>query len=185
MKIIEKISLIIFSYLLLIIAVIACLLVFNVLSIQFVHEVVLSALKDTTASNIIWGTSAVIILLAIKCIFFSGYDKEKDRQKDGILLENDEGKLLISKDTLENLISSVARGFEGAENVNTKVSLDKENNLIVYINLLVHPDAIIKDLSSNLQTKVKEAIKTTSGLEVKEVNIRVKNIAPEKMNIEE
>ncbi|MBQ9297874.1 MAG: alkaline shock response membrane anchor protein AmaP [Clostridia bacterium] len=185
MKIVEKISLIIFAYLLLIISIIACLLVFNWVSLQFVHEVVIAALNNTTVSNIILGVSAVIILLAIKCIFFSGSDKEKDRQKDGILLENDEGKLLISKETLENLISSVAKGFEGAENVNTKVALDKENNLVVYINLLVHPDAVIKDLSSNLQTKVKEAIKTTSGLDVKEVNIRVKNIAPEKSNIEE
>ena len=86
---------------------------------------------------------------------------------------------------MESLIASVAKGFEGAENVNSKVFLDKENNVTVYVTLFIHPDAVIKDLSSNLQAKIKEAIKTTSGLDVKEVNIRVKNIAPEKLNIEE
>ncbi len=185
MKLIEKICLVVFSNLLLILSIITCLLIFGWLSPDFIHDVVVAALNDSLTSNILLGISIVIILLAIKCIFFDGSDKDKDRPKEGILLENKEGKLLISKDTLESLIASVAKGFDGAENVSSKVYLDKENNLTVYITLFVHPDAVIKDLSSNLQTKVKEAIKTTSGLEVKEVNIRIKNIAPEKINIEE
>ena len=185
MKIIEKASLIIFANLLLILSIIACLLVFGWITPDFVHEVLKSALNDTLASNIILGVAIVIILLAIKCIFFDGESKEKERSKEGILLENQEGKLLISKETLESLISSVAKGFDGAENITSKVILDKERNVTVFLTLFVHPDAVIKDLSSNLQLKIKEAIKTTSGLEVKEVNIRVKNIAPEKINIEE
>lgn len=185
MKIIEKASLIIFANLLLILSIIACLLVFGWITPDFVNEIVKSALNDTIASNVILGVAIVLILLAIKCIFFDGDSKEKEKSKEGILLENQEGKLLISKETLESLISSVAKGFDGAENITSKVILDKERNVTVFLTLFVHPDAVIKDLSSNLQTKIKEAIKTTSGLEVKEVNIRVKNIAPEKINIEE
>ncbi len=184
MKIIEKISLIAFANLLLILAIVTCLLIFGWISTEFVFHVITIALNDTVASNIILGVSIVIILLAIKCIFFDSSSDENDR-RDGILLENKEGKLVISKDTLETLIASVAKSFEGAENVTSKVSLDKENNVTVFVNLLVHPDAIIKDLSNNLQTKIKEAIKKTADLDVKEVNIRVKNIAPEKLNIEE
>lgn len=185
MKIIEKISLIVFATLLLILSVITCLLIFGWLKLDFVHNIMIIALNDQVTSNVLLGISVLIMLLAIKCIFFDGSDRESERQKEGILLENNEGKLLISKETLESLIASVAKGFEGAENVNSKVYLDKENNVTVYVTLFVHPDAVIKDLSSNLQTKIKEAIKITSGLEVKEVNIRVKNIAPEKINIEE
>lgn len=185
MKIVERISLIVFANLLLILSIITCLLIFGWITPQFVHEIVVSALNDTLTSNILLGVSIIIMLLAIKCIFFDGSDKEREKQKEGILLENKEGRLLISKETLESLIASVAKGFEGAENVNSKVFLDKENNVTVYVTLFVHPDAVIKDLSSNLQTKIKEAIKTTSDLDVKEVNIRVKNIAPEKLNIEE
>ncbi len=185
MKIIEKISLIVFANLLLILSIITCLLIFGWLSTDFVFDIVNAALNDTLTSNIMLGISIVIILLAIKCIFFDGSSNESEKQKDGILLENKEGKLLISKETLESLIASVAKGFDGAESVTSKVVLDKENNVTVYVNLLVHPDAVIKDLSSNLQTKIKEAIKGTSDLDVKEVNIRVKNIAPEKLNIEE
>ena len=37
---------------------------------------------------------------------------------------------------------------------------------------------IIKELSANLQTKIKEKIKTATDLDVKEVNITVKKVAP-------
>ena len=36
---------------------------------------------------------------------------------------------------------------------------------------------LIKDLSANLQTKIKEKIKTATDLEVKEVNITIKKVA--------
>ena len=52
------------------------------------------------------------------------------------------------------------------------------NNVKVMVNLTVKPNAVIKDLSNNLQLRIKETIKTSLDLDVKEVNIRVKNIAP-------
>ena len=60
------------------------------------------------------------------------------------------------------------------------VKIDAENNVTVYVNLVVSQNAVIKELSANLQQKIKEAIKNASDLEVKEVNIKVKNIAPKK-----
>ena len=45
-------------------------------------------------------------------------------------------------------------------------------------NLSVKENAVIKELSTNLQTKIKTTIKKTSDLEVKEVNIKVKDIEP-------
>ena len=32
-----------------------------------------------------------------------------------------------NKDTIENLVNSVVKGFDSAENVTTRVELDKEN----------------------------------------------------------
>ena len=44
--------------------------------------------------------------------------------------------------------------------------------------LIVNEEAVIKDLSANLQTRIKEKVKTATDLEVKEVNITVKKVAP-------
>ena len=61
----------------------------------------------------------------------------------------------------------------------SKIILDEEKNLIVYVTLSVKENAIIKELSTNLQTKIKSAIKKTSDLEVKEVNISIKELQSE------
>ena len=119
-------------------------------------------------------------MLSVKCIFFDASSKEQIKERQGVLLENESGKLMISKETIENLVNSVALNFESAEDVITRVELDKENNVTVYVNLIVNPAAIIKDLSANLQNKIKEKIKMATDLEVKEVNITVKKVAQKK-----
>lgn len=185
MRFLEKLSLIIFSLIILILSVIVCLLTFKWINLSTVNVVLTNALNDPTTTNIILGVSIVLILLAIKNIFFSGRPKDKDSFRDGVLLQNDNGKLLISKETLENLVNGIAKGFEGTQNVTTRVILDKENNLSVQVTLYVLEDAIIKDLSSKLQLRIKESIKNTSDLDVKEVNIQVKNIAIPETNTSE
>lgn len=178
MKILEKITLIIYSNLILILSVILCLLVFGWLDINLVGDIVRKILIGSTSSNIVLGVSVVFILLSIRCIFFDSTSKEQIQERQGVLLENENGKLMISKDTLENLVNSVAKEFENAQDVVTRVELDKENNVKIYANLIVTSNAIIKDLSANLQDRIKEKIKNTTDLDVKEVNIKVKNVAP-------
>ncbi len=74
------------------------------------------------------------------------------------------------------MVNNVVKGFDSAQDVSSRVELDKEKNLIVYVTLNVKENAVIKELSTNLQTKIKSAIKKTSDLEVKEVNISVKDL---------
>lgn len=185
MKVIEKIALALFSTLILIISLILCLLIFGWLDVNFVGDIIVSAINDEITSNILLGLNIVFILLAIRCIFFDSSAKQKNEYKNGILLENSDGKLLITKETIENLVNGVVKGFESAEDVTTKIELDKENNVVVFVNLNVRSNAIIKELSTNLQTKIKETIKKATDLEVKEVNIKVKNIEPVKEIVQE
>lgn len=178
MKILEKITLIIYSNIMLILSIILCLLVFGWLDKSLVGGIVTNILVGDTSSKIVLGVSVVFILLSIKCIFFDSTSKEQIKERQGVLLENESGKLMISKETIENLVNSVAVNFQSAEEVSTRVELDRENNVNVFINLIVSSDAVIKDLSANLQNKIKEKVKTATDLEVKEVNITVKKVAP-------
>jgi len=179
MKILDKIGLIIFSNLVLIISIIVCLLIFGWLDINTVHIFISAALNDSLTSNIMLGLSIIFIVLAIKCIFFTSEEKAINGIKDGILLQNTDGQLVISKSTLEELVNNVAKGFDSAQNISSKIILDEEKKLLVYITLNVKENAVIKELSNNLQTKVKSAIKKASDLEVKEVNVSVRNLQVE------
>ncbi len=177
MKILEKITLIIYSYVMLILSILACLLVFGWLEPELVGGIVNNILTGDVSGKIVLGVSVVFILLSIKCIFFDSTSKEQIKERQGVLLENESGKLMISKETIENLVNSVAKGFESTEDVTTRVELDKDNNVKVYANLVVSSEAVIKDLSAKLQTSIKDKIKKATDLEVNEVNITVKKVA--------
>lgn len=179
MKFLDKVGLIVFANLVLIVSVIICVIIFGWLDLGTVNYVLGVAFTDATSSNIILGVCALLILLAIKCIFFTSEEKEVNGVKDGILLQNADGQLVISKNTLEELVSNVVKGFDSAQNVSTRIELDKEKNLVVNVILNVKETAVIKELSTNLQTKIKSAIKKASDLEVKEVNISVKELKPQ------
>ncbi|MCF0124416.1 MAG: alkaline shock response membrane anchor protein AmaP [Clostridia bacterium] len=177
MRILEKITLIIYSYIILMLSVIACLLVFVWLKLSTVEGIIYWVITGETSSKVVLGVGIAFILLSLKCIFFDATSKEQIKERQGVLLENESGKLMISKETIENLVNSVALNFPSAENVTTRIELDKENNVKVFVNLIVTADAVIKDLSANLQTKIKEKVKTATDLEVKEVNIAIKKVA--------
>ena len=176
MKFIDKLALKIFSIIILILAVISILLMTRVLNL----EVMLKQLEHFfdgggNALKVTIIVLAVLMLLAIKGIFFTS--KNQDNSKEGIILENNSGKLVISKESLENLIASVVKDIPGAETVSSKTILDKNKNLIVYVTAIVSKDVMIKDISNELQEKVKIAMKKTADLDVKEVNIKIKNIS--------
>lgn len=178
MKILEKITLIIYSNIMLILSIVLCLLIFGWLDMALVGDFCYKMIVGDTSSKVLLGLGMAFILLSIKCIFFDSTSKEQIKERQGVLLENESGKLMISKETIENLVNSVALNFQSAEQVSTRVELDSENNVKVFVNLTVTEDAVIKDLSANLQTRIKEKVKTATDLEVKEVNITVKKVAP-------
>ncbi len=190
MRFLEKLSLIIFSLLILIISVIVCLLTVGLINLSTINVILVNAFNDITTSNVILGVSIVLILLSLKNIFFTSSpatEKQKEAKdySDGVLMQNENGQLLISKKTLQNLVSNIARKFEGAQNAETKVTLDKEKNLNVQVVLFVKEDAIIKDLSTNLQNTIIESVKHATDLDVKKVDIQIKNIATQEDNTSE
>ena len=180
MKFIEKVTLIIYSNIILILSVIACLLVFGWIDIDVVQNLVKDLILYGTSSKIILGVSIVFILLSLRCIFFDPTSKQEQKDKQGILLANDNGKLMISKETIEDLVQAVTKQYKMAKEVTSRVELDKENNVNIFVNLVVGSDTVIKDLSADLQDKIKTKVKETTDLEVKEVNITVKKAVQEK-----
>ena len=176
MKFVEKITLIIYSNVVLILSIIACLLAFGWLDLNVVENIVTYCITTDPASKVVLGVSVVFILLSIRCIFFDPTSKEEIKDRQGVLLENENGRLMISKETIETLVESVAKEFKDASEITTRVELDKENNVIIYATLIVTSNAIIKELSANLQNKIKERVKMATDLEVKQVNISVKKV---------
>lgn len=179
MKFLEKLSLILFSLIISVLSIALILIMLDIIEMTVIIKVMSSILRNELAVKITLGASIVALLLAIKCMFFGG--QKPDDGRNGVTLENNSGKLVISKESLENLIANVVKEVQGIEAISSKTLLDKDNNLVVYVTTLVSKDMMIKEVSTQIQEKIKDALNKTADLQVKQVNVKVKNITNKKI----
>lgn len=184
MKVLDKVALVLFSCIVLIVSVLLCFVIFGWLKLDVMVLYIKNILSNPMGANITLGVLTVFILLAIKGIFFSSDAKKENGTENGILIQNENGKLFISKDTIQNLVSGIVKQVEGAEDVSSKVILSKDNFVNIDVVLFVNPDVVIKDLSNNLQLKIKETVKKSMDIDIKEVNIKIKNITPKQEGVQ-
>lgn len=178
MNLLKEITLTIFSLLLIVLAAIYSVVLLGWMDFAFITNVHNEVFNNFNIKYLILAINAVIIILALISIF--GSTSKKETKKSGVLLENEKGKLLISKETLENLVNNVLKGFDSVYMNAIKTELDEESKLSVNISISVGEDVVIKDLSNAIQNQVKETIKKASDLEVKNVNISVRGIIESK-----
>lgn len=176
MKFLERFTLVIYSYIIILLSVVLSLLVFNWIDFNVVSDMVHALVTGAVSSKITLGVSVVFILLSIKCIFFDERSKEKVKEAQGILLKNENGQLMISKETIDNMVKNAVSGFENVKECNTKIDVSTENQLRITLFLVVNENVVIKELASNLQSKIKEEVKKVSDLDVQEVNVKVTSL---------
>ena len=179
MKKFSKLVLVIFSVIILVIGVGINLLALKWVDFDTVFNLIEDMLTKSPQNRIILVITEISMLFALICIFIDSSDKKGSKSGRDVLMQNDNGRLMISRETIENLVNSVVKEFPGAKEADTKIGLDSENNVDVLVDLTVTKDVIIKDLTLNMQNRIKETIKKTSDLEVNTVNVRIKNIVEE------
>lgn len=184
MKFLERFTLITYSLIILILSVITSLLIFNWMDFGTVTEMANALLTGTVSSKVTLGICVVFMLLSIKCMFFDEKSKEVMKEAQGILLKNENGQLMISKETIDNMVKNAVTGFENVKQCNTKIDVNEENQLKITLFLTVTESVIIKELASNLQTKIKEDVKKVSDLDVQEVNVKIVGLQESKKSKE-
>lgn len=177
MKLLEKFVLIIYSLFILVISSICCLLIFRVINVENITNWIEFLLNDASLSIIVLGLAIVFILLSIKCLFFRNRKQIRKSDATDILLENDSGRLLISKRAIENVVKNVINdSAEITPETKITIDIDPANNLSVYISILLDKSIKVKDFTIGLQSKIKDKIKENFDLDVKQVNIKIDSI---------
>ena len=184
MKFLERFALIVYSLIILILSVILSLLIFNWMDFEVVTDMVKALITGSISSKVTLGVCVVFILLSIKCMFFDERSKEVLKETQGILLKNENGQLMISRETIDNMVKNAVIGFENVKQCNTKIDVNEENQLNITLFLVVNENVVIKELASNLQTKIKEDVKKISDLDVQEVNVKVMSLQDAKKSKE-
>lgn len=178
MTLFEKIISVTFSAIVLIVSVSFILTLGGVLDPDLGSDMMTDIMKGDFFSKILFLVSVALMIFSLKEIVF-GKKVEKEG-RDGIVLENETGKLIISKESLESLIAGEAKEIDGTESISSKTFLDPEKNLIVDVNVVVSKDVAIKEISAELQKRIKDVLKRTADLNTKNINIRIKNISNKK-----
>lgn len=182
MKFLDKLGLAVFSIITITLSIVICLIAFGWVDISIITVALSAALATQNGIYITVGVAIVLILLAMKCIFFPSWEKCKASSDDdeGILLQNDNGKLLITKGTIKNLVTGVVEEFKEIQDSYSQVEINAVNDVFVNVTINVYKGAVIKDVTSKLQNNVKTAIKKATDLEIKEINIKVNDVEPVK-----
>lgn len=176
MKLVDKVIYFIFSVIILAIVVVMFTVILNIGGIvnpvfNFISNIPnMSFTQEQMTYIVIIGI--LLFIMAIKGILFQS---KLEENKDAIILENNSGKLIISRKTLENLVKDISNGVQGVENSFARVNVSKDTELIISIDIVVK-EGSIKDITKKLQEDVKIAIKKASDLNVSEVNVNIKNI---------
>lgn len=176
MKLVDKVIYFIFSVIILAIVVVMFTVILNIGGVvnpvfNFISNIPNMSFTQEQMIYIVI-IEILLFIMAIKGILFQS---KLEENKDAIILENNSGKLIISRKTLENLVKDISNGVQGVENSFARVNVSKDTELIISIDIVVK-EGSIKDITKKLQEDVKIAIKKASDLNVAEVNVNIKNI---------
>lgn len=184
MKIIDKFTLKIFSFIMLIISI-----VLFMISIQILQESIFGVLISrlftlvTAGRTILVIVSIILFLLSVKSLFFTYSRKNGDYEDDvndeiendtGILLENDDGRVLITRRTIRSLVNSVILRTDEIMDAKIIVDINADNEVSVKLAIDVVQGVVIKDVTSKVQSDIKNTVKTTTDITIKFVDIDVK-----------
>lgn len=174
----EKVISVTFASIILIMSTVCMLTLGGMISPSVGSNIMEGIVANDFWSKVFFVLSIILMILALKEIAFGA--KVDDEGREGIILENESGKLIISKESLESLIAGIGKEIPGAESITSRSYIDIEKNVTVNVNVVVSRDVVIKDISTELQKKIKQALKQTADLDVKYVNVKIKNIANKK-----
>ena len=172
MKFFDKFSLKIYSLIMLAISIIIGIAAVEIISFSDITDFCKNITNEYFYAVI--AVVAILIVWSIRNVINGG--KGSNENSSGVLLENKNGKLLITKESINNLIETVVQQNKDVSNVNTKLDFDENNNILVFLNFSVNIGASVKDVTSDIQTKIKDSVKRTTDLDIKEINIKIKNI---------
>ena len=106
MKFLERFTLRLFSIMIIVVSIIMVLIATGLVKPTIVPDL-LEYLTQENIKNTTIVISIVLCLLGLKSLF--ARLKPVDEAKNGVVLQNASGRLVISKESLENLISEVSK----------------------------------------------------------------------------
>lgn len=173
MKILDALISFVFSIIILVLSIAVVLVLTGLTTETFILDIINEYIFSDTYHNIALIVSIILGLAALKTTIFHSRFKSKDTSP--ILVSTENGDVQIAQETITNTVKSVALKIPNIKDINAKM-LKKKKGIKIFANISVLANSNIKQVTEELQAKVIEVIKETTGVKVLDVNVKVKNI---------
>ncbi len=171
MKGFDKFLLVVFSIVIIILAVCILLVSTGVVDITGAFSNIKMWLLQNKLSGVVIG--AVLAILGLIGVFASSDTNEE--RKGGLAIKSEKGTVYITRDTFENIIYGVTKSYAELKNVKVDVSMSEEGILAnVYTSIL--PDTVVPTLTAKLQENIKSSVLKQTTVEIKEVNVKIRGV---------
>jgi len=129
-----------------------------------------------------WETGVFGFLLLIFSVYIFVYVLKPQRFPEAIVSDGELGKVCITLGAVESLVQKVIRDIE--EVMESKISIKKkENGVSIILKITVNYDVTIPDLTSEMQTAIKNYVEATAGISVISVRIVVSDVSNQKTKV--
>ena len=174
MRGLEKFLLVIFSLIIIILAVCVLFVSTGVLDVTSAFSTVKYWLLQNKMYGVVIG--AIFAVLGLIEVFSSSESNED--KKGGLAIKSEKGTVYITKDTFENIILAVTKSYAELRNVKVDVNMS-ENGLLANIYTSILPDTVVPTLTTKLQESIKTNIQKQTTVEIKEVNVKIRGVYEE------
>ena len=174
MKYLDRLINFIFSLAVLIISAVIVLVTAGFIEENVIYNYMSANIFSEANNTVTCIVALVTFFAALKTTIF--LSKTNTKKKSAIMVDTTQGRIQIAQETIENTAKSVAKSHEEVKDVQVRM-LKEKRAVNVYMSLLVLPNTNIIEVSSKVQDEVKEAIHSTTGVKVNNVDIKIKNIA--------
>lgn len=130
---------------------------------------------DITASIALGSGGIVLLIAAIRLLFFGKGGRERKQPKTtSVLVKATEiGSTFISLAALDHMVQKHCRANNRIRECFSAVELSGSDGVRVALTLTLMPDSNIPELSAQLQNTLKEYVEQCSGINVREIYITV------------
>ena len=172
MNILDRFILSIYTFCLAVISLFVMLITINVVNYSLMITYFDIIIKNSDYSRITFVVAFIFFLVSLRFLL-SGTSRA--RNKSAIQKESQLGLILISLESIQNIITSELKNLDGI--MDMKIDLvNRKDNVGIKLNVVVTPERNIPEFSTVIQSKTKEIVEKIAGVGVSFVDVMVKDV---------
>ncbi|MBQ9279807.1 MAG: alkaline shock response membrane anchor protein AmaP [Clostridia bacterium] len=179
MRFIDRLISFLFDIAVIVLAFAVIMVMTNVIGYSVIEGLLKDYVFNFDYQIIIISIAVVVILLGLKITVFSSVLSSETKER--IFVDTPHGKIQINQETIEGIAKNVIKNYEQVKDVQARMAKAKKG-INMYMVLQVYENTNIKDIVTRVQNDVKSQIVNATSIDVKNVDVRIKNVVKPSSN---